>query len=240
MARTVSIPSGRGFWAGEVRTVLIDGEPWVSIPSGRGFWAGRIRPAPKTSISKVSIPSGRGFWAGMNDLRRIPRHPPSLNPLWSGLLGRLQCGTRPVALSSRLNPLWSGLLGRQNSPAPTWTTRSPSSQSPLVGASGPAKVGDLARILGVCLNPLWSGLLGRRTPRLVRVLKRLLLNRVQVSIPSGRGFWAGSPCRAKIPIPARKSQSPLVGASGPAHPNLSVTFSGLEVSIPSGRGFWAG
>ena len=36
------------------------------------------------------------------------------------------------------------------------------SQSPLVGASGPAKTLGFAYIIPYSLNPLWSGLLGRR------------------------------------------------------------------------------
>ena len=211
MARTVSIPSGRGFWAGEVRTVLIDGEPWVSIPSGRGFWAGRIRPAPKTSISKVSIPSGRGFWAGMNDLRRIPRHPPSLNPLWSGLLGRRILGPSK-ARSSRMSQ--SPLVGASG-PASVWNQTGSiifTSQSPLVGASGPAKF--------ACThldNPF-----------------------AIVSIPSGRGFWAGQGWRFGKD-PRGLSQSPLVGASGPANPETRKSLE--EALIESGSSLnplWSG
>ena len=37
-----------------------------------------------------------------------------------------------------------------------------------------------------------------------------------VSIPSGRGFWAGRREGAAQPRRLRESQSPLVGASGPA------------------------
>ena len=36
------------------------------------------------------------------------------------------------------------------------------------------------------LNPLWSGLLGR-----LKSLKSVFKDDVFVSIPSGRGFWAG-------------------------------------------------
>ena len=85
----VSIPSGRGFWAGIIRTMKQARRAWsqsplvgasgpaesfknqfdwlsnVSIPSGRGFWAGGTSPhALQDWAWKVSIPSGRGFWAG--------------------------------------------------------------------------------------------------------------------------------------------------------------------------------
>ena len=38
----------------------------------------------------VSIPSGRGFWAGDMLTALIHQAEFSLNPLWSGLLGRLR------------------------------------------------------------------------------------------------------------------------------------------------------
>ena len=38
--------------------------PRVSIPSGRGFWAGRHGHQRSRLSPRVSIPSGRGFWAG--------------------------------------------------------------------------------------------------------------------------------------------------------------------------------
>ena len=132
------------------------------------------------------------------------------------------------------------------------------SQSPLVGASGPAFFDEYQDS-----NP------------------------VIVSIPSGRGFWAGSTfhskrysrCQSQSPLvgasgPANTSktgdvsrtmsQSPLVGASGPAyeqHLSRTATLGSQSplvgasgpavwprlypvrpdpVSIPSGRGFWAG
>ena len=36
----------------------------VSIPSGRGFWAGQKTRIGRGHSFTVSIPSGRGFWAG--------------------------------------------------------------------------------------------------------------------------------------------------------------------------------
>ena len=86
----------------------------VSIPSGRGFWAGSCYGKYSYLILLASIPSGRGFWAGQ--LNGASKWPPKncLNPLWSGLLGRPQMET-----------------AKENTKAP--------SQSPLVGASGPAR-----------------------------------------------------------------------------------------------------
>ena len=84
----------------------------------------------------VSIPSGRGFWAGFQTHRRSKWVYLRLNPLWSGLLGRLNfqhcahvvefvsipsgrgfwagkiSALNATGQRSRLNPLWSGLLGR--------------------------------------------------------------------------------------------------------------------------------
>ena len=86
------------------------------------------------------------------------------------------------------------------------------------------------------LNPLWSGLLGR--PKTQEADQVVFFS---VSIPSGRGFWAGRREGAAQPRRLRESQSPLVGASGPA---ANVFGEGVlletAVSIPSGRGFWAG
>ena len=84
----------------------------------------------------------------------------------------------------RLNPLWSGLLGRRHK-AGCKGGIIDTSQSPLVGASGPADS------------------------------EKYYLIGMTVSIPSGRGFWAG-----KFEV-LRNSK-------------------GGYVSIPSGRGFWAG
>ena len=60
----------------------------VSIPSGRGFWAGSSAFQVPTWTQYVSIPSGRGFWAGPLFLSFIFSGDSRLNPLWSGLLGR--------------------------------------------------------------------------------------------------------------------------------------------------------
>ena len=39
----------------------------VSIPSGRGFWAGLFTAPDDWGHKSVSIPSGRGFWAGPSE-----------------------------------------------------------------------------------------------------------------------------------------------------------------------------
>ena len=60
----------------------------VSIPSGRGFWAGHRNQTGALRCSIVSIPSGRGFWAGIVKSPDGIIYDVGLNPLWSGLLGR--------------------------------------------------------------------------------------------------------------------------------------------------------
>ena len=159
---SVSIPSGRGFWAGKPKTKNADGKVIVSIPSGRGFWAGPPTRKQHGVTGKVSIPSGRGFWAGIVSELTNTAEKESQSPL-VGASG-------PASLK----------LFIVNKPV--------TSQSPLVGASGPAK----------------------KTGEMSKVFSRL------VSIPSGRGFWAGSTGRGRS-FGGPESQSPLVGASGPAN-----------------------
>ena len=60
----------------------------VSIPSGRGFWAGLLKEMEDEKPGEVSIPSGRGFWAGLRVVVDAAENKVCLNPLWSGLLGR--------------------------------------------------------------------------------------------------------------------------------------------------------
>ena len=108
-------------WSGllgrhNVSTTIVFSCCSVSIPSGRGFWAGLLEGQSSWLILAVSIPSGRGFWAGQRTRGSTVIRSASLNPLWSGLLGRLTRTKR-------------GLDHRK------W------SQSPLVGASGPASSG---------------------------------------------------------------------------------------------------
>ena len=168
----------------------------------------------------------------------------------------------------RLNPLWSGLLGRQNLCSECHRAEI-ASQSPLVGASGPApNIFITNDFIVISLNPLWSGLLGRHN-----VSTTIVFSCCSVSIPSGRGFWAGQrtrgstvirsaslnplwsgllgrplppyhnrwevaclnplwsgllgrPCPCSTPnLPELGSQSPLVGASGPAsiYGELTIT-----------------
>ena len=46
---SVSIPSGRGFWAGMYQSDDFSDNRWVSIPSGRGFWAGKMAKEQKVA-----------------------------------------------------------------------------------------------------------------------------------------------------------------------------------------------
>ena len=64
--------------------------------------------------------------------------------------------------------------------------------------------------------------------------------RILIAIPSGRGFWAGELVQSAMADGPVKSQSPLVGASGPAQNSAPSAANSASVSIPSGRGFWAG
>ena len=133
----------------------------------------------------------------------------SLNPLWSGLLGRLKQKKSAIKQTNRLNPLWSGLLGRHRFFEVT-IARYVTSQSPLVGASGPASTIPGGRVVRRQVSipsgrGFWAG------ERILRPLRQ----GHKVSIPSGRGFWAGQD-RAGRTGADKSSQSPLVGASGPA------------------------
>ena len=110
------------------------------------------------------------------------------------------------------------------------------SQSPLVGASGPAQVYGGFGNAALCVSipsgrGFWAGLMA----------SMFVLNvMVNVSIPSGRGFWAGTNLWYNALFESDKSQSPLVGASGPAQVKRLAIILLVFVSIPSGRGFWAG
>ena len=235
--KLVSIPSGRGFWAG----LSLESNRRHYLQKGLNpLWSGLLgrRKHPRQRKPRkhpVSIPSGRGFWAGIELSFVSFKAEQSQSPL---------VGASGPAMIEAVNRFL-----REKS------------QSPLVGASGPAPW-ERPRPIGrcACLNPLWSGLLGRPSCQ----TSLLWLAGSKVSIPSGRGFWAGLSAAGKwgrkeiVSIPSGRgfwagfvsfkaeqqlakclnplwsgllgrltlgadrkqifdmSQSPLVGASGPA------------------------
>ena len=56
----------------------------------------------------------RGKGVAFKDVKNfLEKEAISLNPLWSGLLGRLCFKILSLVNGTSLNPLWSGLLGRR-------------------------------------------------------------------------------------------------------------------------------
>ena len=238
---------------------MCDQSAAVSIPSGRGFWAGPQPPTREQENDNGLNP----LWSGLlGRPKRVVDHVSwcaSLNPLWSGLLGRRTFHLSNTTASSGLNPLWSGLLGRP--PSFGFSLNSLHLVSIPSGRgfwAGPiARAGWLTP--AYCLNPLWSGLLGR--PKRVtdhiswcaslNPLWSGLLGRLSKGVenwvdvmkclnPLWSGLLGRLPCQWWQGSANQTSQSPLVGASGPAQWSGRKCYLVTSVSIPSGRGFWAG